>query len=179
MGGARARRLCPQAIIATPGWSAYVEASKDVFAVFERTAEVVEPMGIEEAFLDISGRAQTKGAAREIAERLRADVRSEAGLPITVGVARTKIVAKMASRAAKPDGLLVVAPSEERAFLHPLGVEQLWGIGPKTAAKLHEAEAARGEPQDRRAARAAQRGVARRAARHGLGPPCPCPRPEP
>ena len=88
MGGARARRLCPQAIIATPGWSAYVEASKDVFAVFERTAEVVEPMGIEEAFLDVSGRAQTKGAAREIAERLRAEVRAESGLPITVGVAR-------------------------------------------------------------------------------------------
>ncbi|MDQ3721785.1 MAG: DNA polymerase IV, partial [Actinomycetota bacterium] len=139
MGGARARRLCPQAIIATPSWSAYVEASEAVFAVFERTAAVVEPMGIEEAFLDISGRARTKGSARRVAERLRAEVRAETGLAITVGVARTKIVAKMASRAAKPDGLLVVTPGEERAFLHPLRVERLWGIGPKTARRLHEA----------------------------------------
>ncbi|MEA2194624.1 MAG: polymerase [Solirubrobacteraceae bacterium] len=139
MGGGQARRLCPQAIIATPSWAAYVEAGKAVFGVFERTAAVVEPIGIEEAFLDVSGRARTKGAARAIAERLRAEVRAETGLAITVGVARTKIVAKMASRAAKPDGLLVVAPGEERAFLHRLRVEELWGIGPKTAAKLHAA----------------------------------------
>ncbi len=139
MGGAQARRLCPQAIIATPSWSDYVAASKAVFAVFGRTAAVVEPMGIEEAFLDLSGLARTKGEARAFAARLRAEVREETSLPITVGVARTKIVAKMASRAAKPDGLLVVAPSEERAFLDPLRVEQLWGIGPKTARKLHAA----------------------------------------
>ena len=139
MGGAQARRLCPQAIIATPSWSDYVAASKAVFAVFERTAAVVEPMGIEEAFLDISVRARTKGEARAIGERLRAEVRDETSLPITVGIARTKLVAKMASRAAKPDGLLVVAPSEERSFLHPLRVEQLWGVGPKTARKLHAA----------------------------------------
>ncbi|HEX6388477.1 MAG TPA: DNA polymerase IV, partial [Solirubrobacteraceae bacterium] len=99
----------------------------------------VEPMGIEEAFLDLTGRARTKGEARAIGERLRAEVRAETSLPITVGIARTKIVATMASRAAKPDGLLVVAPSEERAFLHPLRVEQLWGVGPKTARKLHAA----------------------------------------
>ena len=139
MGGARARRLCPQAIVANPSWSDYVAASQAVFAVFERTAEIVEPMGIEEAFLDLTGRARTKGEARAIAERLRAEVREETRLPITVGVARTKIVAKMASRAAKPDGLLVVAPTEERAFLHPLRVEELWGIGPKTACRLHAA----------------------------------------
>ncbi|MDP1849309.1 MAG: DNA polymerase IV [Solirubrobacteraceae bacterium] len=140
MGGAQARRLCPQAIVANPSWSDYVAASRAVFAVFERSAELVEPMGIEEAFLDLTGRARTKGEARAIAERLRAEVREETGLPITVGVARTKIVAKMAGRAAKPDGLLVVAPSEERAFLHPLRVEELWGIGPKTARRLHEAD---------------------------------------
>lgn len=139
MGGAQARRLCPQAIVATPSWSDYVAASQAVFAVFERTAAVVEPMGIEEAFLDLSGQARTKGEARAIGERLRAEVRAETSLPITVGIARTKIVAKMASRAAKPDGLLVVAPSEERAFLHPLRVEQLWGVGPKTARRLHAA----------------------------------------
>ena len=140
MGGAQARRLCPQLIVATPSWSDYVAASRAVFAVLERTAGIVEPMGIEEAFLDISGQVRTKGAARELGERLRGEVRAETGLPITVGVARTKIVAKMASRAAKPDGLLVVAPSEERAFLDPLRVEQLWGIGPKTARKLHDAK---------------------------------------
>ena len=140
MGGAQARRLCPQAIIATPSWSDYVAASQAVFAVFARTAGVVEPMGIEEAFLDVSGQARTKGEARTIGERLRAEVRAETSLPITVGIARTKIVAKMASRAAKPDGLLVVAPSEERTFLHPLRVEALWGVGPKTARRLHAAE---------------------------------------
>jgi DNA polymerase-4 len=140
MGGAQARRLCPQAIIATPSWADYVAASQAVFAVFARTAAIVEPMGIEEAFLDLTGCARTKGEARAIGARLRAQVREETCLPITVGVARTKLVAKMASRAAKPDGLLVVAPSEERAFLHPLGVEQLWGVGPKTARKLHAAK---------------------------------------
>ena len=140
MAGARARRLCPQAIIARPSWSAYVEASKAVFAVFEQTASIVERLSIEEAFLDVSERASTKGSARAIGARLRADVREQVGLPITVGVARTKLVAKMASRAAKPDGLLVVAPDEERAFLHPLRVEQLWGIGPKTTARLRAAQ---------------------------------------
>jgi DNA polymerase-4 len=138
MGGSRARRLCPQAIVAPSRWSAYFEASKAVFAVFERTAPLVERLSIEEAFLDISGLVPTAGSPRDIATRLRADVREEVGLPITVGVARTKIVAKMASRAAKPDGLLVVPPEAERAFLYPLRVEQLWGIGPATAAKLHD-----------------------------------------
>jgi DNA polymerase-4 len=135
MSGGRARRLCPQAIVATPRWAAYVEASKAVFAVFAQTAPLVEGLSIEEAFLDVSGAA---GSPRDIAVRLRAEVREQVGLPITVGVARTKIVAKMASRAAKPDGLLVVAPDAERAFLHPLRVEQLWGVGPATAKKLHD-----------------------------------------
>jgi DNA polymerase-4 len=135
MNGGRARRLCPQAIVATPRWAAYVEASRAVFAVFAQTAPLVEGLSIEEAFLDVSGVA---GSPRDIAVRLRAEVREQVGLPITVGVARTKIVAKMASRAAKPDGLLVVAPDAERAFLHPLRVEQLWGVGPATAKKLHD-----------------------------------------
>ena len=173
MGGAQARRLCPQAIIATPSWSDYVAASKAVFAVFERTADIVEPMGIEEAFLDISDRVRTKGAARALGERLRAEVRAQTGLPITVGVARTKIVAKMASRAAKPDGLLVVAPSEERAFLDPLRVEQLWGIGPKTARKLH---AARLRTVGQLAGSARR---ARRDPRQGLRAPRPRARAEP
>jgi len=119
-------------------FAAYVEASRAVFAVFDQIAPVVEAMSIEEAFLDIGALAGTKGAARQLAQRLRAAVREDVGLPITVGVARTKIVAKMASRAAKPDGLLVVTPAEERAFLDPLAVEELWGVGPATAKRLRE-----------------------------------------
>jgi DNA polymerase-4 len=137
MGGSRARRLCPDAIVVPSRFEAYREASKAVFAVFERTTAVVEAMSIEEAFLEIGDLARTKGAAREVGERLRREVREQVGLPITVGVARTKIVAKMASRAAKPDGLLVITPPEERPFLDPLRVEELWGVGPKTSAKLH------------------------------------------
>ena len=138
MGGSRARRLCPQAVVVPSRFAAYIEASRAVFAVFAQIAPVVEAMSIEEAFLDISALAGTKGAARQLAQRLRGAVRDEVGLPITVGVARTKVVAKMASRAAKPDGLLVVMPAEERAFLDPLAVEDLWGVGPATAKRLRE-----------------------------------------
>lgn len=138
MGGARARRLCPQAIAVAPRWPAYLEASRAVFAVFERTAPVVEGLSMEEAFLDVSALVASAGAPEEIAARLRREVRERVGLPITVGVGRTKIVAKLASRAAKPDGLLVVAPKDERAFLDPLRVEQLWGVGPATAGKLRD-----------------------------------------
>ncbi|CAA9470069.1 MAG: DNA polymerase IV [uncultured Solirubrobacteraceae bacterium] len=137
MGGSRARRLCPQAVVVASRFGAYVEASRAVFAVFERTAPVVEAVSIEEAFLEIGALARTNGAAHAIGQRLRDEVRDEVGLPITVGVGRTKIVAKMASRAAKPDGLLVITPAQERAFLHPLAVEDLWGVGPATAKKLH------------------------------------------
>jgi DNA polymerase-4 len=136
MGGAQARRLCPQALVVASSWQAYVDASQAVFAVLERHAPVVERLGIEEAFLDVG--AHPPAPVREIAERLRREVREQAGLPITVGAGRTKIVAKMASRAAKPDGLLVVPAEAERAFLDPLAVEELWGIGHKTARKLHD-----------------------------------------
>jgi DNA polymerase-4 len=135
MGGAAARRLCPQAVIAQPSWESYVDASRAVFAVLEGLAPVVERLGLEEAFLDLG--EHPRAPVRETAERLRREVREQAGLPITVGAGRTKIVAKMASRAAKPDGLLVVTAAGEDAFLHPLAVEELWGIGGKTAAKLH------------------------------------------
>ncbi|HVF77635.1 MAG TPA: DNA polymerase IV, partial [Solirubrobacteraceae bacterium] len=138
MGGSRARALCPDAIVVPSRFAAYIEASKSLFAVFARTAPIVEAMSIEEAFLEIGTLARTKGAARAIAQQLRDEVRDEIGLPITVGVARTKIAAKMASRAAKPDGLLVITPSQEREFLDPLAVEDLWGVGPKTAERLHD-----------------------------------------
>src|SRR5579864_1505046 len=136
MGGARARRLCPGAIVVPPRMSAYSEASKAVFGVFEEVSPVVEGLSIDEAFLDVSGMERSVGTPVEIAARLRRDVRERVGLPITVGVARTKFLAKVASAVAKPDGLLVVPPDDELAFLHPLPVERLWGVGPATARKL-------------------------------------------
>jgi DNA polymerase-4 len=137
MGGGRARRLCPDAVIVEPHFSAYVEASKAVFDIFRDTAPVVEAMSIDEAFLDVSGLERISGRPAEIAARLRQRVREGVGLPLSVGVARTKHLAKVASAAAKPDGLLVVPPDGEEAFLHPLPVDALWGVGPKTAQKLH------------------------------------------
>jgi DNA polymerase IV len=136
MGGAKARRLCPDAIVVPPRFSAYVEASKAVFAIFADTAPDVEAVSIDEAFLDVCGLEHISGTPETIAATLRRTVREQVGLPISVGVATTKHLAKVASAAAKPDGLLVVAPGEEAAFLHPLPVERLWGVGPATAEKL-------------------------------------------
>jgi len=136
MGGARARRLCPHAVVVPPRMSEYSEASKAVFRVFEDAAPVVEGLSIDEAFLDVRGMERSVGTPVEIAVRLRRDVRDRVGLPITVGVARTKFLAKVASAVAKPDGLLVVPPDDELRFLHPLPVERLWGVGPVTARKL-------------------------------------------
>jgi DNA polymerase-4 len=138
MGGAQARRLCPQAVVVQPRMSAYAEASKAVYQVFEDTTPLVEGLSIDEAFLDVRGLRRISGTPTEIAIRLRRDVRERVGLPITVGVARTKFLAKVASGVAKPDGLLVVPPGRELAFLHPLPVEALWGVGPVTAGKLRE-----------------------------------------
>jgi DNA polymerase-4 len=137
MGGWQALRLCPRAIVVEPRTSAYSEASKAVFEVFEQTTPLVEGLSIDEAFLDVGGLKRVSGTPLEIAVRLRSDVRERVGLPITVGVARTKFLAKVASRVAKPDGLLMVPPDGELAFLHPLPIERLWGVGPVTANKLH------------------------------------------
>jgi DNA polymerase IV len=138
MGGAQARRLCPRAVVVSPRMSAYSDASRAVFRVFEQTAPVVEGLSIDEAFLDVRGMARISGTPAEIAVRLRREVRDQVGLPITVGVARTKFLAKVASAVAKPNGLLIVAPDRELAFLHPLPVERLWGVGTVTAKKLHD-----------------------------------------
>jgi DNA polymerase-4 len=138
MGGGLARRLCPEAIVVRPRMSAYSEASKAVYEVFRNTTPLVEGLSIDEAFLDVRGMERISGTPREIAVRLRHEVRERVGLPITVGVARTKHLAKVASGVAKPDGLLVVSPDDELAFLHPLPVERLWGVGPVTARKLRE-----------------------------------------
>lgn len=138
MGGAQARRLCPDVVVVEPSFPAYAEASKAVFRVFEHAAPVIEALSIDEAFLDVRGLEHISGTPRQIAARLRRDVLEQVGLPITVGVARTKFLAKVASGVAKPDGLLVVQSDAELEFLHPLPVDRLWGVGKVTAAKLHE-----------------------------------------
>ena len=136
MSVARARRLCPRAIVVEPRMSAYAEASKAVYRVFDDTTPLVEGLSIDEAFLDVRGLRRLSGTPTEVAERLRCAVRERVGLRITVGIARTKFLAKVASGVAKPDGLLIVPPDGELAFLHPLPVERLWGVGPVTASKL-------------------------------------------
>jgi DNA polymerase IV len=138
MGGTQARRLCPQAVVVPPRMGVYAEASRAVFEVFRQTTPLVEGLSIDEAFLDVGGLWRVSGTPTEIAVRLRSEVRERVGLPITVGVARTKFLAKVASGVAKPDGLLVVPPDGELAFLHPLPVERLWGVGPVTAGKLRD-----------------------------------------
>lgn len=137
MGGRQARRLCPQAIVVPPRMEAYTEASKALYELFEDTTPAVEGLSIDEAFLDVRGMERIAGTPVEIARRLRLAARERVGLPLTVGIARTKFLAKVASAVAKPDGLLAVPPERELAFLHPLPAERVWGIGPKTAAKLH------------------------------------------
>ena len=136
MSVTRARRLCPRAIVVEPRMSAYAEASKAVYRVFDDTTPLVEGLSIDEAFLDVRGLRRLAGTPTEVAERLRCAVRERVGLAITVGIARTKFLAKVASGVAKPDGLLMVPPGGELAFLHPLPVERLWGVGPVAALKL-------------------------------------------
>ncbi len=138
MGGGQARRLCPDAIVVPPRMRAYSEASKAVFEVFDNTTPLVEGISIDEAFLDVGGLLKIAGTPSRIAAKLRKDVLEQVGLPITVGVARTKFLAKVASGVAKPDGLLVVPHDGELEFLHPLPVERLWGVGKVTAQKLRE-----------------------------------------
>jgi DNA polymerase IV len=137
MGGRQARRLCPHAVVVPPRFSAYSEASRAMFAVFEDTSPVVEGLSIDEAFLDVRGMERIAGTPAQIAVRLRGAVRERVGLPVTVGVARTKFLAKVASGVGKPDGLIVVPPDRELAFLHPLPVECVWGVGRATARRLH------------------------------------------
>jgi DNA polymerase-4 len=136
MGGRTARELCPGAVVVPPRMQAYSEASRAVFDVFNDTTPFVEGISIDEAFLDVGGLRRLAGTPFEIARRLRSRVRAEVGLPLTVGVARTKFLAKVASGVAKPDGLLVVEPEAELDFLHPLPVSRLWGVGVKTEARL-------------------------------------------
>jgi DNA polymerase IV len=137
MGGAQARRLCPHAAVVPPRMAAYSQASDAVFEVFRDTTPLVEPISVDEAFLDVGGLRRVSGTPVQIAAQLRSEVRDRVGLPITVGIARTKFLAKVASQEGKPDGLLLVPPGRELAFLHPLPVRRLWGVGAVTADKLH------------------------------------------
>ncbi|MDF1604323.1 DNA polymerase IV [Nocardioides sp. YIM 152315] len=137
MGGRQAMRLCPEALVVPPRFAAYVEASRRVFAIFDDTTPLVEGLSIDEAFLDVAGLRRLAGPPEQVGADLRRRVREEVGLPISVGIARTKYLAKVASAVSKPDGLLRVAPGREQEFLHPLPIERLWGVGRVTAAKLH------------------------------------------
>jgi len=137
MPGFKARRLCPDLINVPARFEAYTQASRDVFAIFENTTPLVEGISIDEAFLDVGGLRRSAGSPEWIAARLRARVLADVGLAITVGIARTKFLAKVASAVAKPDGLLLVPPDGEESFLHPLPIERLWGVGKVTAEKLH------------------------------------------
>ena len=137
MPGRQARALCPDVLVVPPRMDAYSAASRHVFTVFRETTPLVEGISIDEAFLEVGGLHRIVGTPEEVAVRLRRRVADEVGLAITVGVARTKFLAKVASGVAKPDGLLVVPPDGEEAFLHPLRVERLWGVGAVTARKLH------------------------------------------
>lgn len=136
MGEVQARRLCPDAVVVPPRMDAYSAASKAMFEVFDDTTPFVEGLSIDEAFLDVGGLRRIAGSPVQIAEQVRADVRERVGIAVTVGVARTKFLAKVASGVAKPDGLLVVPVDGELEFLHPLPIERLWGVGPVTSRKL-------------------------------------------
>ncbi|MGB0120419.1 MAG: DNA polymerase IV [Solirubrobacterales bacterium] len=137
MNGAQAKRTCPEAHVVPPRMEAYSEASKAVYEIFADTSPLVEGISIDEAFLDAGGLEHISGTPREVAEKLRREVLAKVGLNISVGVARTKFLAKVASGACKPDGLLVIEPEAEEAFLHPLPIEKLWGVGKVTTGKLN------------------------------------------
>jgi len=132
----RARRMCPQAVVVAPDHDAYARASHGVMEVFRSVTPLVEPISLDEAFLDVQGAARRLGSPRQIGEWIRATVQDEQGITCSVGVASTKFVAKLASARCKPDGLLVVPADEVVAFLHPLPVAALWGVGEKTETAL-------------------------------------------
>jgi DNA polymerase-4 len=148
MASVEARRRCPEAVFLPGRFGRYAEVSERLHALFHRFSPVVEGIALDEAFLDVSGSRRLLGAPPDLAGAIRAAVRRELGLDCAVGVARTKLMAKLASRAAKPvpapggprpgAGVVVVLPSEELSFLHPLPVRALWGVGPATARRLKE-----------------------------------------
>lgn len=133
----RALRLCPEAVVLPVRMARYQEVSGQVFAIFGRYTDRIEPLSVDEAFLDVTGCERLFGTPREIAQRIRQEVRDELGLAISAGVAPNKFLAKLASESAKPDGLLEIAPDRVDDFLLPLPVERIWGVGAKAAQQLH------------------------------------------
>src|SRR4029079_10379694 len=133
----RARRLCPNLTVVTPDHDVFGVVSTSVMEIFREVAPLVEVLSLDEAFLDVSGSVRRLGSPYAIAERLRARVYDEQGVTCSVGMAATVAVAKLASRRAKPDGIVVVPPSAVTTFVHPLDVGELWGVGEKTSELLH------------------------------------------
>ncbi|HOA88231.1 DNA polymerase IV [Propioniciclava tarda] len=138
MSSTRARRLCPDAVAVSPDHDTYSAVSEGVFAIFSTITPTVEPMSLDEAFLDVTGAQRLLGSPRQIGELIRAMVADEQGVPCSVGIGPSKFIAKLASNAAKPNGLVEVPPTGVISFLHPLGVEKIWGVGPATASALHK-----------------------------------------
>ena len=136
MPTARARRLCPQATVVAPDYARYERISKAVMAVFASVTPIVEPLSLDEAFLDVSGALRRLGRPRQIAQQIRDTIADEQGITCSAGVASTKFIAKLASGLAKPDGLLVVPKAEVVGFLHQLPVGALWGVGERTEEAL-------------------------------------------
>ena len=139
MPGRRAKELCPQIVFVGGHFTEYQRLGDAAIGVLGDFTPLVERLSIDEAFADVAGCTRLFGSPEEIARKIRRRVREELGLPISVGVARTKHLAKIASQVAKPDGLVVVDPATELAFLHDLPVELMWGVGPVTQARLAEA----------------------------------------
>lgn len=139
MPTSKARRLCPTLKVVSGSFGRYMEFSERVISVFGRFTPDIEQISVDEAFLQVSGSEHLFGSAAQIGAEIRGQVREEIGLAVSVGVATTKFLAKVASQVAKPDGMVVVPAGGELEFLHPLRVEMLWGVGPATATKLHRA----------------------------------------
>ena len=158
---AHARRLCPQGVFLPGAMAKYTRESARIFEIFRRFTPLVEGLSLDEAFLDLTGTERLLGPPRALAERLRAAVRAETGLACSVGIAPVKLVAKIASDVAKPDGLLEVPPEAVREFLAPLPVRRLWGVGPVAQARLRGRRLRDGRRARRRRSRAAG-GAARR-----------------
>jgi DNA polymerase IV len=135
---ARAVRLCPDLIIVRPDFARYRAASQTVFAIFRSVTPLVEPLSLDEAYLDVSENSWGEPLGRVVAERLKAEIRQATGLTASAGVAPNKFLAKIASAWKKPDGLTVIAPSRVEMFLQRLPVDALWGVGPVTASRLRE-----------------------------------------
>jgi len=135
---ARAVRLCPSLVIVTPDFARYRAASQAVFSIFRSVTPLVEPLSLDEAYLDVTENAWGEPLGRSVAQRLKAEIRQATGLTASAGVAPNKFLAKIASAWKKPDGLTVIAPERVERFLQKLPVDALWGVGPVTAKRLRD-----------------------------------------